>query len=65
MNKLIAFLSWPAAALLAALGWRLQGTVLAILGGVIGLTFVVWANDWEVRQIVKGDREAKRLGDRR
>jgi hypothetical protein len=47
-----------AMALLAALGWRLQGWELACALGVMGYAFAVWVSDWEVRGI---NREQKRL----
>jgi hypothetical protein len=59
MNKLLIALSWLALIFLPALGWRLQGATLTVIGLVVGITFFVWAHDWEVREIVKRDREAR------
>lgn len=61
-SRLIALLSYPAAVELAALGWRLQGLTLAIIGGIAGLALIVWAGDWEVRQIIRRQNAEKVAG---
>lgn len=58
MTKLSIFIP----ALLAALGWRLQGWELAVAGGILGLTAVVWIDDIPVRRILREERERKMAG---
>lgn len=59
LPRLIALLSYPAAIELSALGWRLQGLALAVILGVAGLALIVWAGDWEVRQIIRRQNAEK------
>lgn len=62
MGKLISRLSTPAALLLAALGWRLQGWQLALALGIAGYAFAAWAHDWEVRAWLRRERDEKAAG---
>lgn len=62
MNRLLALLSYPAAIELTALGWRLQGLTLAVIGGIVGLALIVWAGDWEVRALIKRQNAEKIAG---
>lgn len=55
MTKLALIL----AALLAALGWRLQGWELAAILGILGLSLAVWIDDIPVRRILREDRKER------
>lgn len=59
-HKLLALLSYPAAIEMTALGWRLQGLALAVILGLAGLALIVWAGDWEVRAVLRREREMRR-----
>ena len=58
-NKLISLLSWIPLIELPALGWRLQGWWGFGIGLVIGALIWNWAHDWEVREVLKRQREEK------
>lgn len=62
LNRLLLILSYVAIVELPALGWRLQGPCGVLIGLVIGFMFWNWANDWEVRKILKEQREEKARG---
>lgn len=59
-QKLIMLLSWAALIELPALGWRLQGWTGAAVGLVLGALIFNWAHDWEVRALIKRQKEADR-----
>lgn len=61
-NKLMVLLSWLALIELPALGWRLQGWWGVLAGLVVGALIFHWAHDWEVRGILKREREMKMAG---
>jgi hypothetical protein len=61
LQKLLTILSWVAVIELPALGWRLQGWWGVGIGFVIGFMFWNWAHDWDVRKLMREQRETKRL----
>lgn len=61
-HKLLSLASWLALIELPALGWRLQGWWGVLVGLVLGALIFHWAHDWEVRGILRREREEKIAG---
>jgi hypothetical protein len=59
IERLFVFLSWVAVIELPALGWRLQGWWGVGIGFGIGFMFWNWAHDWEVRKLMRAQREER------
>lgn len=62
IHKLLALASWAALLELPALGWRLQGWWDVLAGLIVGALIFHWAHEWEVRGILRREREEKMAG---
>ncbi len=58
MMRVVAFLSpiVPIALIVLSANW---GFWAMVMGGVAGVAFVVWANDWEVRALARKGQDLR------